>query len=318
MTAHTVLLATTKPFAKDAVAAIKTICEEHGLVFDKLEGYKDRAELYAAVASAEACIVRSDVCDEEFFSHAKKLKVLVRAGAGVDAIDLAAATRHGVCVQNTPGQNSNAVAELAFGMLLAHKRNYFDGNSGTEIRGSSLGLYGCGNVSRFMILAAQGFGMDIYAYDPFLTPDQITDLGAEPLYDVPSIFKCDVVSLHVPSTRETKHSIDEKLLRSMPKGGVLINTARKNIVQEADLLKALVDRPDLSYLADDKPDNTEEIKESLGEVRVKKQFLVTPKKMGAQTAEANSNSGIAAAKQVVEFFRDNLVKHQVNVNGKHF
>ncbi|KAF4670624.1 hypothetical protein FOL46_000717 [Perkinsus olseni] len=184
MTPHTVLLATTKPFAKDAVDAIKLICEEHGLLFEKLEGYKDRAELYEAVASAEACIVRSDVCDEEFFSHAKKLKVLVRAGAGVDAIDLPAATNHGVCVQNTPGQNSNAVAELAFGMLLAHKRNHFDGNSGTEIRGSSLGLYGCGNVSRFMILAAQGFGMDIYAFDPFLTPDQIADLGAEPLYDV--------------------------------------------------------------------------------------------------------------------------------------
>ncbi|KAF4655277.1 hypothetical protein FOL47_009494 [Perkinsus chesapeaki] len=315
MTPHTVLLATTKPFAKDAVESISTICQEHGLLFEKLEGYKDRAELYEAVATAEACIVRSDTCDEEFFSHAKKLKVLVRAGAGVDAIDLAAATKHGVCVQNTPGQNSNAVAELAFGMLLAHKRNHFDGNSGTEIRASSLGLYGCGNVSRFMILVAQGFGMDVFAYDPYLTPEQIEDLGAEPLFDVPSIFKCDVVSLHIPATRETKRSIDEKLLRSMPKGAVLINTARKDVILEDDLLNTLVDRPDLSYLADDKPDNTEEIKERLGEARVKKQFLVTPKKMGAQTAQANSNSGIAAAKQIVEFFRDGHIKYQSRLKG---
>jgi D-3-phosphoglycerate dehydrogenase len=306
-----VLLATEKPFSTSAVAAIVAALPAPQYKLIQLQGYTQRAQLLEAVSTVQAAIVRSDKCDAEFFAHAKNLKVLVRAGAGVDTIDLDAATRNGVVVMNTPGQNSNAVAELAFGLMLSHVRSHFDGGMGSELRGKRLGLHGCGNVSKYMILLAKGFGMSVTAFDPFLTPEQKIAAGAEPAEKLEDVFKANFVSLHIPLTQDTKASIDKSLLSLLPTNGVLINTARPEVIQEADLLVALKERQDLGYLADVVPGNFEAIKEELGS-KFAKQVLVTPKKMGAQTNEANNNCAPAAARQIVAFFDSGDRKFQVN------
>jgi len=310
MGSQTVLLATEKPFSASAVKAIRDALPGYTLV--ELQGYSDRAQLLQAAASAEAAIVRSDKCDAEFFAHAKNLKILVRAGTGVDTIDLEAAKTQGVVVMNTPGQNSNAVAELAFGMMISHIRSHFDGGMGSELRGKSLGLHGCGNVSRYMITLARGFGMSVTAFDPYLTPEQIRAAGAEPAGNVQEVFKADFVSLHIPLTPETRGSINKFLISLMPPHGVLVNTARQELLKEDDLLAELKSRPDLGYLADVIPANLELLRESLGAAKFKKQVFVTPKKMGAQTNEANNNCAPAAARQIAAFFEHGDKKFQVN------
>jgi D-3-phosphoglycerate dehydrogenase / 2-oxoglutarate reductase len=308
----TVLLATEKPFSATAVAAIAASLPSPQYKLVELQGYTERSQLLQAAASVDAAIVRSDKCDAEFFAHARSLKVLVRAGAGVDTIDLNAATQSGVVVMNTPGQNSNAVAELAFGMMLSHVRSHFDGGMGSELRGKHLGLHGCGNVSKYMILLARGFGMSVTAFDPFLSPDQIRAAGAEPVVKLEDVFKADFISLHIPLTPETKASINKALISVIPTNGVLINTARQEVIHEGDLLAALKDRADLGYLSDVVPGNLEAIKETLGAARFTKQVLVTPKKMGAQTNEANNNCAPAAGRQIVAFFENGDKKFQVN------
>jgi len=278
--------------------------------------YKAKKDLLDAIGTADAVIVWSDVIDPEVLAAASQLKLVVRAGAGVDTIDLEAATAKNVCVMNTPGQNANAVAELAFGMMLTNARNHFDGTSGYELRGKSLGLYGCGNVSKFMIALAKGFDMDVYAYDPFLTPEQITANGAKPIPSVKELFTKNFVSLHCPATAETTRSINAELMGAMPSPAVLINTARKEVVHEEDLKAILETRKDFVYLADVPPDSLKTIQEGLGDQA--RRIFCTPKKMGAQTLEANNNAGIAAANQIVAFFEKDDRRFQVNKPGQKF
>jgi D-3-phosphoglycerate dehydrogenase len=311
-----VLLATDKPFAASAVDGISSVLAAAGYELVKLEKYKAKKDLLDAIGTAEAVIVRSDVIDPEVLAAASQLKLVVRAGAGVDTIDLNAATAKNVCVMNTPGQNANAVAELAFGMMLTNARNHFDGTSGYELRGKSLGLYGCGNVSKFMIALAKGFDMDVYAYDPFLTPEQITANGAKPIPSVKELFTKNFVSLHCPATAETTKSINAQLMGAMPSPAVLINTARKEVVHEEDLKAILETRKDFVYLADVPPDSLKTIQEALGDQA--RRIFCTPKKMGAQTTEANNNAGIAAANQIVAFFEKDDRRFQVNKPGQKF
>ena len=297
-----VLVATEKPFAAVAVDGIRKVVEEAGYELELLEKYTSRGELLDAVATADGLIIRSDVVDQEVLDAAKNLKVVVRAGAGYDNVDLAAATAHGVCVQNTPGQNSNAVAELVFGMTVMAVRNMFNGTSGSELKDKSLGIHAFGQVGRNVARIAKGFGMEVSALDPYCPDDAMEAAGVKPVHSVEELYGGNkFVSLHIPATAETRGSIGYDLLMLMPKGGVLINTARKEVMDEAGLAKALEARPDLKYVADVKPDNAAELSEKFGD-----RVFFTPKKMGAQTAEANINAGIAAARQVVEFLRDGV------------
>jgi len=312
-----VLLATEKAFAAAAVTKIEARFKEANYELVKLENYKAKDELLAAVADAEAMIVRSDAITKEVFDAAKACKLVVRAGAGVDTIDLAAGTEAGVCIMNTPGQNSNAVAELAFGMMLTTARNHYDGTSGYELREKTLALYGCGNVSKFMIKIASAFDMQVFAFDPYLTPEQITACGATPLDSMEKLFDSQFVSLHIPATDETKKSITEALMKKMPKNACLINTARKEVIDEEGLQKVFADRPDFTYIADVIPDCMSALKEQLGD-KFSKRCFVTPKKMGAQTSEANNNAGVAAANQIVDFFEKGDKKFQVNKPGQKF
>lgn len=308
-----VLLATEKAFSPAAVTQAETTIKEAGYTFDKLENYKDRSQLLQAVATADAMIIRSDKADKEVIEAAKQLKIIVRAGAGFDNIDLAAASEKGVVAMNTPGMNANAVAELAFGMLVMHARNGFDGTSGRELRGRKLGLVGCGMVGVQMIKIAKGFGVDVFAVDPFLSAEQIRVQGAEPLGSREELFsKCDFVSLHMPCTPETRNSINLKLISSIPKDGVLINTARLEVVDEAGLIDALKARPDLGYISDVQLVDAAGVKAALGEAQFAKQIRFTPKKMGAQTSEANNNCAGAAARQIVSFFQKGDTSCQVN------
>ncbi len=303
-----VLVATEKPFAAVAVDGIRKVVEEAGYELELLEKYTSRGELLDAVATADGLIIRSDVVDQEVLDAAKNLKVVVRAGAGYDNVDLAAATAHGVCVQNTPGQNSNAVAELVFGMTVMAVRNMFNGTSGSELKDKSLGIHAFGQVGRNVARIAKGFGMEVSALDPYCPDDAMEAAGVKPVHSVEELYGGNkFVSLHIPATAETRGSIGYDLLMLMPKGGVLINTARKEVMDEAGLAKALEARPDLKYVADVKPDNAAELSEKFGD-----RVFFTPKKMGAQTAEANINAGIAAARQVVEFLRDGVARYQVN------
>lgn len=303
-----VLVATEKPFAAVAVDGIRKVVEEAGYELELLEKYTSRGELLDAVATADGLIIRSDVVDQEVLDAAKNLKVVVRAGAGYDNVDLAAATAHGVCVQNTPGQNSNAVAELVFGMTVMAVRNMFNGTSGSELKDKSLGIHAFGQVGRNVARIAKGFGMEVSALDPYCPDDAMEAAGVKPVHSVEDLYGGNkFVSLHIPATAETRGSIGYDLLMLMPKGGVLINTARKEVMDEAGLAKALEARPDLKYVADVKPDNAAELSEKFGD-----RVFFTPKKMGAQTAEANINAGIAAARQVVEFLRDGVARYQVN------
>lgn len=303
-----VLVATEKPFAKAAVDGIREIIENAGYEFDLLEKYGSKQELLESVASADGLIIRSDVVDADVISAAKNLKVVVRAGAGYDNVDLAAATAAGVCVENTPGQNSNAVAELVFGMMVMAVRNMYDGTSGTELKGKTLGIHAFGQVGRNVARIAKGFSMNVSAFDPYCPENVISEAGVKPVHSVDELYSGNkFVSLHIPATAETKGSVGYDLLMRMPKGGVLINTARKEVIDESGLAKALEERLDLKYVADVKPDNAAEL-----ESRFAGRVFFTPKKMGAQTAEANINAGLAAARQVVDYLRDGIDRFRVN------
>ena len=303
-----VLLATQKPFAAAAVAGIREIVEGAGYELALLEKYTEQSELVAAVADADALIVRSDKVTAEVVEAAKKLKMVVRAGAGYDNLDLAACTAHGVVAMNTPGQNSNAVAELAIALMIYLARTQFTPATGSEIQGKTLGIQAFGNVGRLVGAKAKALGMNVKAIDPFLKPEQIIAGGAEPAESLEALYAgCDYVSIHIPATPQTIGSIGYELIKSMPKGATLINTARKEVIDEAGLEKALEERPDLKYAADVAPDNIAALKEKLG-LRV----FATPKKMGAQTAEANVNAGLAAARQIVSFLKDGCTKFQLN------
>lgn len=303
-----VLVATEKPFAKAAVDGIRQIIEEAGYELALLERYASRQELLDAVSSADALIIRSDVVDAEVLAAAPALKIVVRAGAGYDNVDLLAATSAGVCVENTPGQNSNAVAELVFGMAVMAVRNMYDGTSGSELKDKKLGIHAFGQVGRNVARIAKGFGMEVSALDPYCPDDVIAAAGVAPVKTVEALYSDNkFVSIHIPATAETRGSVGYDLVAGMPHGGVLINTARKEVIDEAGLARALEDRPDLKYVADVKPDNADELKE-----RFPGRVFFTPKKMGAQTSEANINAGIAAARQVVAYLRDGIDRFRVN------
>ena len=303
-----ILIATEKPFAPVAVDGIRKEVEAAGYGLALLEKYTAKQQLLDAVKDADALIIRSDVIDAEVLDAAKQLKIVVRAGAGYDNVDLAAATAHGVCVMNTPGQNSNAVAELVFGLLVFAVRNFYNGKAGTELKGKKLGILAFGNVGRNVARIAHGFGMDIYAYDAFCPKEAIEAAGVHAVASTEELFGlCDIVSLHIPATDETKGSINYDMVNRMPKGGILVNTARKEVIDEAGLMRLLDERTDLKYITDIAPVAATEFAE-----KFQGRYFATPKKMGAQTAEANINAGIAAARQIVGFLRDGDRKFQVN------
>lgn len=302
-----ILVFTEKPFAPAAVKAIENVVNASGNEIEVVEG-GTREDLFNAVINAAGLIVRSDKIDANVMDAAKELKVIVRAGAGYDNIDLEAATKRGICVMNTPGQNSNAVAELVFGMIVMMCRNQYNGKSGSELKGKSLGIYAFGQVGRNVARIAKGFDMKIEALDVFVPDDIIEAEGVKPLHDVNELFSNnDFVSLHIPATPQTKGSIGYDLVMKMPKNGVLVNTARKEVIDEDGLIKALEERPDLRYVSDIKPDKADEFMQKFAD-----RVFFTPKKMGAQTAEANFNAGVAAAEQVVAYLKDGWNKYQVN------
>jgi len=302
-----ILVFTEKPFAPAAVKAISDVVNASGNELEVVER-GTREDLLKAVKNANGLIVRSDKIDAAVMDAAPGLKVIVRAGAGYDNIDLAAATAHGICVMNTPGQNSNAVAELVFGMVVMMVRNQYNGTSGSELKGKSLGIYAFGQVGRNVARIAKGFCMNVEALDVFVPDEVIEAEGVKPLHDVKELFSQNqFVSLHIPATPQTKGSIGYDLVMLMPKNGVLINTARKEVIDEAGLMKALEERPDLRYVSDIKPDTAEEF-----EKKFATRVFFTPKKMGAQTAEANFNAGVAAAEQSIAFLKDGWNKFQVN------
>ena len=303
-----VLIATEKPFAKVAVDGIRKEIEAAGYELVLLEKYTEKAQLLDAVKDVNAIIIRSDIVDKEVLDAAKELKIVVRAGAGYDNVDLAETTAHDVCVMNTPGQNSNAVAELAFGMMIMAVRNFYNGKAGTELMGKKLGIHAYGNVGRNVARIAKGIGMDIYAYDAFCPKEAIKSDGVTPVDSAEELYKtCDVVSLHIPATPETRKSINYDMVNLMPKNGLLVNTARKEVIDEEGLLKLMEERQDLKYVTDIMPDMNEEFA-----AKCAGRYFSTPKKMGAQTAEANINAGIAAAKQIVAYFKDGCEKFRVN------
>ena len=303
-----VLVATEKPFAPVAVQGIREVVEGAGMQLALLEKYTDKAQLLEAVQSADALIIRSDKVDEAVLAAAPNLKIVVRAGAGYDNVDLAAATAHNVCVMNTPGQNSNAVAELVFGLLVSGVRNFYNGTAGIELKGKKLGILAYGNVGRNVARIAKGFGMEIYAYDAFCPAEVIEADGVKAVGSTAELFQTwQIVSLHIPATAETKGSINFALMSTMPKGAIVINTARKEVMDEAGLAQMFDNRPDFKYLTDVMP----AIHADLSETYTGRYFS-TPKKMGAQTAEANINAGIAAAKQIVDFLENGNRKYQVN------
>ena len=303
-----VLLATQKPFAAKAVEGIESILQEAGHEVEKLEKYESQEDLIAAAADAEAMIIRSDKVTPEVLEAAKKLKIVVRAGAGFDNVDLAAATAHGVVVMNTPGQNSNAVAELAIAMMIYMSRTQFTPATGSEIMGKKLGIQAFGNVGRLVGAKAEALGMKVMAIDPFLPAEKIIAGGAEPASSLENLYSsCNFVSIHIPATPETIKSIGYDLVTKMPKGACLVNTARKEVIDEEGLMKALEERQDLKYITDVMPDNYAEMREKFG-LRV----FATPKKMGAQTSEANINAGLAAARQIVDYFATGNTRFQVN------
>ena len=302
-----ILIATEKPFAPAAVAGIKAEAENAGHEVVLLEKYTLKAQLLEAVADVDAVIIRSDKIDKEVLDAAKNLKIVVRAGAGYDNVDLAAATAHNVIVENTPGQNANAVAELVLGLLVFAVRNFYNGMAGSELMGKTLGILAFGNVGRNVARIAKGFGMNVIAYDAYCPAEVIEAAGVTAVGNQTELFeKADIVSLHIPATPETKQSINRELVGKMKKGGILINTARKEVIDEAGLLALLDERTDLKYITDIKPDADTEFQKLEG------RYFSTPKKMGAQTAEANTNAGIAAAKQINAYFAEGCTKFQVN------
>lgn len=302
-----VLVATEKPFAANALAGIKQEIENAGHELALLESYTSADQLKEAASKADAMIVRSDKITKDVLDSAANLKIVVRAGAGYDSIDTAYAKEKGVVVENTPGQNANAVAELVFGLLVYAVRNFYNGKSGSELKGKKLGVLAFGNVGRNVARIAKGFGMDIYAFDAFCPKEVIEQAGVHAVDSQDALFEqCDIVSLHIPATPETKGSINYELVNKMKPGSILINTARKEVINEPELLKLLADRSDLKYITDIKPDADADFAKFTG------RYFSTPKKMGAQTAEANTNAGIAAAKQINAFFANGDTKFQVN------
>lgn len=302
-----ILVATEKPFAAVAVEGIKEVIENAGHELVLVEK-GTKADMLAAIVDAAGLIVRSDKVDKEVFDAAKELKVVVRAGAGYDNIDLAEATAHGVCVMNTPGQNANAVAELVMGMVVTLIRNRYNGTSGTELLGKTLGIHAYGAVGRNVARIAKGFGMKVSALDPWVKDETMLADGITPVHSLEDLYKNNqYVSLHIPATPETRGSVNKALVELMPKNGVLINAARKEVIDEASLAEALETRTDLRYVADVKPDAAAEYEEKFGD-----RVMFTPKKMGAQTAEANINAGLAAANQVVAHLKDGFNRFQVN------
>jgi D-3-phosphoglycerate dehydrogenase len=302
-----ILVATEKPFAAAAVEGIRKEIEAAGNELALLEKYTEKAQLLDAVKDVDALIIRSDKVDAEVLDAAKQLKIVVRAGAGYDNIDLAAATAHKVVAENTPGQNANAVAELVFGLLVFAVRQFYNGKAGTELKGKKLGILAFGNVGRNVARIAKGFGMEVYAYDAFCPAEVIEQAGVKAVANQEALFEqCDVVSLHIPATPETKQSINYALVGKMKKGGILVNTARKEVINEPELLKLMEERQDLKFVTDIMPDANADFQKFEG------RYFSTPKKMGAQTAEANTNAGIAAARQINAFFKDGDTRFQVN------
>jgi len=303
-----VLVATDKPFAPIAVKGIREVVEKAGFELVLLEGYKSPDDFIKAVADVDAVIIRSDKATKEVIEAGKNLKIIVRAGAGYDNIDLQAATDKGVVAMNTPGQNSNAVAELALGMMVYYARNFYNGKSGFELKGKKLGIHAFGNVGKNVARIAQGFGMEVYAFDPFLTREQIEKDGVNWVGTVEELYAtCNFVSLHIPANNQTKESINHALLSRMPSPAVLVNTARAEVINESELLKLFAERNDFAYLSDIAPSNKADF-----EAAFNGRFFFTPKKMGAQTEEANINAGIAAANQIVRFLKTGDRTFQVN------
>ena len=303
-----VLVATDKPFASEAVVGIREVVEQAGYELMLLEKYTEKTQLIDAIKKANAVIIRSDIIDAEVLAASDSLKIVVRAGAGYDNVDLAAATAKNVCVMNTPGQNANAVAELALGLMVYAMRNFFDGTSGSELLGKKLGIHAYGNVGRNVARIAKGFGMDVYAYDPFLSAEKIISDGVKAVNSVEELYEtCQFISLHIPATPETKQSINKALLSKMPKKGVLINTARKEVIHESEMMEFMNERSDFKYVTDILPGNHTEM-----QAKFPNRYFSTPKKMGAQTAEANSNAGIAAARQIVDFLKNGNEQFRVN------
>ena len=303
-----VLIATEKPFAATAVQGIREVIEAAGYELALLEKYTQKSELLEAVSDADALIVRSDKVDAEVLDAAKNLKIVVRAGAGFDNLDLEAATAHNVVAMNTPGQNSNAVAELVMGMLVYAVRNFYNGKSGSELMGKRLGILAFGNVGRNVARIAKGFGMEVSAYDAYCPAQAIEEAGVHAVANQEELFAtCDIVSLHIPATAETRKSINAALVGSMKPGAILVNTARKEVIDEESLIKVMEERADIKYVTDIMPDADAAFAE-----KFPGRYFSTPKKMGAQTAEANANAGIAAANQIVGYLKDGITKFQLN------
>ncbi len=303
-----VLVATDKPFAKAAVDGIRKIVEDAGFQLVLLEKYPAQSDFVNAVADVDAVIIRSDIANKEVIDAAKNLKIIVRAGAGYDNIDLAACTEKGVVAMNTPGQNSNAVAELALGMMVMAARNNYDGSSGTELRGKKLGIHAYGNVGRYIAMIAKGFGMEVYAFDPFVSKEAMEKDGIIYIDNVETLYStCQYVSLNMPANEKTKKSINFELLSKMPKNACLVNTARKEVIDEEGLLQIFTERADFKYVSDVEPGCKAEIAEKFAG-----KYFFTPKKMGAQTSEANINAGLAAANQIVKFIKTGDKTYQVN------
>lgn len=302
-----ILVATEKPFAPVATNGIKEIIGDAGYELRLLEKYTDKSQLLQAISDVDAVIIRSDILDAEVFDAAKNLKIVVRAGAGYDNIDLSAATAHKVCAMNTPGQNANAVAELALGFMIYAARNTYNGTSGFELKGKKLGIQGFGNVGRIVARLGKAFGMEIYVHDLFATDLDTAAQGCTVVSDVKELYKnCNFISLHIPATAETKNSIGRDLVGLMPKNAVLINTARKEVINESDLLQLMQERSDLKYMTDIAPVSATEF------AAFESRFFASPKKMGAQTAEANINAGLAAARQIVAFFEEGCERFRLN------
>lgn len=303
-----ILIATEKPFAKSAVESMRAMIEHEEYDLRLLENYTDKSELLEAVSKADALIVRSDKITADVIAAAPNLKIIVRAGAGYDNIDLDAASERNIVVMNTPGQNANAVAELVMGLAVYAARNMFNGKSGSELKGKKLGIYGFGNIGRLVAKLAQGYGMEVSAYDAYVKKSDISDAHVTPIYSPTDLFKENqYVSLHIPATPDNLKCVDWPLLKSMPQGATLINTARKEIIDETAIKRALRERDDFKYVSDIAPDCADELKEAFPA-----RIYATPKKMGAQTAEANFNAGVAAARQVINFIQNDDTTFQVN------
>jgi len=303
-----VLIATEKPFAPAAVQGIREVVEAAGYELSLLESYSDKSELLAAVADVDAMIIRSDKATKEVIDAAKNLKVIVRAGAGYDNIDLEACTTNGVVAMNTPGQNSNAVAELVIGMMVFVARNGYNGKAGVELKGKKIGIHAYGNVGRYVATMAKGFGMEVFAFDPFVAKETIEADGVKAVDTVEELYStCNYISLHIPATPKTINSINFDLLSKMPEGAILVNTARKEVICEEGLIKLMEERSDFKYISDIAPDAKDVFAEKFGN-----RIFFTPKKMGAQTSEANVNAGIAGANQIVGFINEGNETFKVN------